>query len=255
MEILQEINKLGGIGASDIGKLFTREGLKAKTAQSLALEKAEELINGYRKDLTTIAMQHGLFNEEEAFYSVVQPIFSTAMYRSDVSIPIKDGVWVTPDVVDDIEGITMDIKCPYTIYTYYQNLNKLPDTYISQNQMQLIGTKHKKGFIVLYLTANSIDSYGNKIEYDIPIEERHAFLPIVADESYQKEILTRIDDFFPIRDLILKDLQNAIDISDKEYFNKAKEGKKITRFKDKSNLLTWSGKIFKNEREGYLVIE
>ena len=33
-------DKLGGIGASDIGKLFTKAGIKAKTAQTLAYEKA-----------------------------------------------------------------------------------------------------------------------------------------------------------------------------------------------------------------------
>jgi|GEM_PF-2470053 len=255
MEALTEIDKIGGIGASEIGKLFTRQGLKAKTAQTLAFEKAEELINGYRKDFTTVAMQHGIFNEDEAYNLVIKPVFETAVYRSDLSIPIKDGVWVTPDVVDDGHGLTMDIKCPYTIYTYYKNLKKLPDTYISQNQMQMLGTGHKEGFVVLYLTSNAIDTYGNKIEYDIPIEDRHAFLPILADEDYQKEIIKRIDEFFPMRDEILKDLQNAIDISDQEYFEKAKNGKKITRFKDKSNLLTWGGKIYKNQREGYLVIE
>ena len=255
MEILNEINKIGGIGASEVGKLFTRDGLKAKTAQTLAFEKAEEIINGYRKSITTVAMQHGIFNEEEAFRLVIKPAYALSNYRSDESISIADSIWVTPDVTDDFEGITMDIKCPYTIYTYYGNLKKLPDTYIAQNQMQMIGTKHKKGFVVLYLTSNAIDEWGNKIEYDIPVEERHAFIPMDADEVYQEEILKRIDEFFPMRDLILEDLMNAHPISDREYFTMASQGKKITRFKDKSNLLTWHGKIYKNEREGYLVIE
>ena len=75
MEALTEIDKIGGIGASEIGKLFTRQGLKAKTAQTLAFEKAEELINGYRKDFTTVAMQHGIFNEDEAYNLVIKPVF------------------------------------------------------------------------------------------------------------------------------------------------------------------------------------
>ena len=30
---------------------------------------------------------------------------------------------------------------------------------------------------------------------------------------------------------------------------------KVTRFKDKSNITTWGGKIYKVETEGYMVIE
>lgn len=249
------IDKIGGIGASEIGKLFTRDGLKAKTAQTLAYEKALELIYGHKKEITTVAMQHGIFNEEEAFNTVVKPNFPNAKYQSDESILIKDGVWVTPDIVDDIEGLTMDIKCPYTIFTFYKNLNKLPDSYIAQNQMQMIGTGHDNGYIILYLTSNTIDEWGNKIEYNIPIEDRHVFLPLQKDEDFQKEIMVRIDDFFPMRDAIYDDLKNAHKISDQEYFEVAKTAKRVTRFKDKSNLMTWADKIFYNDREGFLVIE
>ncbi|MEM6542746.1 MAG: recombinase [Bacteroidota bacterium] len=249
------IDKIGGIGASEIGKLFTKDGLKAKTAQTLAYEKAEELINGYKKELTTVAMQHGIFNEEEAFSLIIRPNFPNARYQSDESILIKDNVWVTPDVVDDIEGITTDIKCPYTIFTYYKNIRKLPDTYIAQNQMQMMGTGHENGFVLVYLTSNSIDKWGNKIEYDIPLEERHMFLPLTSDEVFQKEIMQRVDGFFPLRDMIYKDLVEAHPISDEEYFEAARTAKRVTRFKDKSNLLTWGGKIFSNQREGFIVIE
>lgn len=249
------IDKIGGIGASEIGKLFTREGLKAKTAQTLAYEKAEEMIFGYRKDFTTVAMQHGIFNEEEAFNTVVRPNYPNARYQSSESILLRDGVWVTPDVVDDVEGVTMDIKCPYTIFTFYKNINKLPDTYIAQNQMQMMGTGHDNGFVVIYLTSNTVDEWGNKIEYNIPIEQRHVFLPLQKDDVFQNEINERIDGFFPLRDQIYNDLKNAHPISDMEYFDIARTAKRVTRFKDKSNLTTWADKIFYNEREGFLVIE
>lgn len=245
-------DKLGGVGASEIGKLFTREGLKAKTAQTMAFEKACELINGYKKDITTIAMQHGIFNEEEAYNNVVKPFYPNSKYQSSDSIWIKDGVWVTPDVVDETEQITIDIKCPYTPFTFWKNVKRLPDTYLSQNQMQLIGTGHKNGAICLYLTSNNIDAYGNKIEYDIPIEKRHLFIPIETQDDYQKEILNRIDDFFPIRDLILSHLYKANKVSDIDFFELC-ETKKVTRFKDKSNLLTWEDKIIKNQNEYYTI--
>ena len=35
-------DKLGGIGASEIGALFVRDGIKSKSAQSLAFKKAKE---------------------------------------------------------------------------------------------------------------------------------------------------------------------------------------------------------------------
>lgn len=258
MEVIERV--FGGLGASQIGSLFTKDGLKAKTAQSLALEKAEEIINGCRKEFTTAPMQHGLYNEEEAFESIVKPSFPTAVYQSDQPILIKKFsddaiIWATPDAVDYDAEITFDIKCPYTISTYFRNVKKMPETYMYQNQMQMLATGHSQGYVVMYLTSNVHDEYGNKIEYDIDINDRHIFKSIIADDTTQDEILKRAEEFFSMRDKLLNDLQNANEISDKEYFELAKSDHSVSKLKDKSNLLTWGGRIFKNEREGYLVIE
>lgn len=252
---MDKIEKLGGLGASDIGALFTGQGLKAKTAQTLAYKKALELITGEKETFTTPAMMHGIFSEEEAFNLVVKPAFPDAIYQSADSIHIAPGMWATPDVVDWEQKITMDIKCPYTVFTFFKNWNNLPAVYIAQNQMQLLATGHKKGFIVLYLTSNVIDEFGNIIQYDIPIEQRHVFLPLDADQNFQDEILFRSTGFFKLRDQIAFDLSGANTISDMEYFQAAKKASRVTRFKDKSNLTTWGGKIFFNEREGYIIIE
>lgn len=249
-ELIQE--KKGGVGASEVGKLFTREGVKAKTAQTMAYEKACELITGVKRDITTIAMQHGIFSEYEAFYTVVKPFYPDAVYQSDESIFLEKSIWVTPDVVDDVKGITIDIKCPYSPYTFWQNVKKMPETYLSQNQMQMIGTGHKKGAICLYLTSTQTDEWGNKVEFDIPIEDRHYYIPIEAQPDYQKEILKRINDFFPVRDTIYSHLIQAPVVSDMEFF-KLCGTKKVTRFKDKSNLLTWEGKIILNSNEYYVI--
>lgn len=244
--------KLGGVGASECGKLFTKAGLKAKTAQTLAFEKAVELITGHKKEFTTIAMQHGIFNEEEAYHNVVKPFYPNSKYQSAESIWITGEIWATPDVIDDTQGITIDIKCPYTPFTFWQNARKMPETYLSQNQMQMIATGHKKGAICLYLTSNAVDEWGNKIEFKIPLEDRHLFIPIEAQPEYQKEIIQRIEDFFPIRDMILSHLVKAPIVDDMEFFRLCGE-KKVTRFKDKSNLLTWDNKIVKNQNEYYTV--
>lgn len=254
METL-EINKIGGLGASEISALFTKEGIKAKTAQTLAYEKAKELITGEKKNFTTAAMQHGLFNESDAFEMVVKEVFPTAVYQADVSFEIEKGLWATPDVIDPIQEITIDIKCPYTIYTYFQNIKKVSASYLAQVQMQMMATGFNKGYLMFYLTSNVIDEWGNKIEFDIDINDRHKFIEIDANKEFQKEILERAKEFFELRDLIKSHLEKAPLISDMEYFNLAKSDHRVTRFKDKTNLKTWEGKIYNNFREGYIVIE
>lgn len=252
METLNQINKTGGVGASEAGKLFTKAGLKAKTAQTMAYEKAVELITGFKKDITTAAMMHGIFSEEEAYHTVVRPFYPNSKYQSSESISIEEGIWVTPDVIDDTEGLTIDIKCPYSPYTFWGWVRKMPETALSQVQMQMIGTGHKKGAICLYLTSTNIDEWGNKIEFDIPVEDRHYYIPIDAQPDYQKEIIERIRAFFPIRDLIYSHLIKAPEVGDMEFFNLCGK-KKVTRFKDKSNLLTWEDKIIKNGNEYYTI--
>ena len=249
------VSKLGGIGASEVGALFTQQGLKAKTAQSLAYEKAVELITGEKRSITTAAMQHGIFSEEEAYNAIIAPNFHSAVYQSDVSIQIKDQMWATPDVIDGDNEVVMDIKCPYSIYTFFENIRKVPARYIAQIQMQMLATGFSRGYLVYYLTSSVVDEYGNKIEYDIDINQRHRFIEVSADEDFQHDIVKRADEFFEMRDFIYRDLSEAPEISDMEYFDLAASDHRVTRFKDKSNLLTWKGKIYRNQREGYLVIE
>lgn len=246
--------KIGGIGASEMGKLFTKDGLKAKTAKTLILEKAIEVVTGQKKDITTIPMQHGIFNEEEAFYNVIKPFYPNAVLRSDDSIFIEDGLWVTPDVTDESEPFTADIKCPYTVASYWKNLNRLPQNYIVQNQTQMMGTGHKKGFVVLYLTSNRIDDYGNKIEYDIPLEDRHAYMPLEFDESYRVEIKARFEKFKIIRDIMAETLHDVTVVGDVEFFYINRDSK-VTRLQDKSNPMAWDCDTLIKNGDTYYVTE
>ena len=248
---MMNLEKLGGVGASEVGKLFTKEGVKSKTAMTMTFEKAKELIFGYKKNITTIAMQHGLFNEEEAFFEVVKPCFPNSTLRSSDSVWINDNLWATPDVTDDVEGITLDIKCPYTIRTFFKNIDKLPATYIAQNQCQMLATGHRKGMFCIYLTSNQIDEFGNKIEYEIDINKRHRFIPLDYQEEYGQEIVLRVDDFLSNRDIILGHLSKANELSDLELFD-LHLNSKVTRFQDKSNLLAWEGKIVRNGTDYYV---
>lgn len=252
--------KLGGFGASDVGKLFTKEGIKAKTAQTLAYEKAIELITGERRSITTNAMQHGIYNEAEAYELVVQPLFPESVYQSDVSILISDigerfKIWASPDVVDNKERATIDIKCPYTMLSYFENVRKLPDVYISQNQMQMLATGHSQGYVCIYLTSPITDDYGNKKEYNISINDRHTFIPIKSDKDYHDQIISRAEAFYDLRSIIYDTLITAKELSDAEYFELISQSDRCTKFKDKHNLTAWKGSVYKTETEGYVVIE
>lgn len=246
--------KLGCVGASEVGKLFTKSGLKAKTAHSFAYEKALELINGHRDFISTNATLHGINSEIDAFRDVILKKYPTAELRSDISIFLqekeRENYWATPDVTDEIEGLTIDIKCPYTPYTFWNNVNNLPEQYKAQNQMQMLATGHTKGAICIYLTGSEVDEFGNKKEYNIEPLKRSKFLYNMADSAFQKEIISRINTFFPMRDLILTGLENAPVISDEELFDLC-EKYDVKKFKENSNLLIWNGSIVKCGEEFY----
>lgn len=253
---LTDPRKLGGVGASEVGKLFTGQGLKAKTAHSFAYEKALELINGYKNYISTNATLHGINSEIDAFHDVIQKKYPKAVLRSADSIFLsekeKKCYWATPDVTEDFIGITIDAKCPYTPYTYWNNVKKIPNQYLAQNQMQMLATKHKKGAICLYLTAgtDAIDDYGNKKEYKIPVEKRSKFIYQEADAVFQKEITQRIDGFFPMRDVIYDSLVNAPEITDEELFDMCAK-KQVKKFKENSNLLVLANNTVKCSGEYY----
>ena len=249
-------DKLGGIGASEVGKLFTEQGLKSKTAKTLILEKAKEIITGEKPDITTKAMLHGIFSEELAYHFVVKPTYPTSVLRSSESIWINDSMWATPDVTDDTEEFTLDIKCPYTIASYFKNVRTLPKTYIFQNQLQMMATGHKKGMVCLYLTANRDreDEWGNIIEYDIDINDRHYFIPLDADPTIHQEIIKRHSEFMKLRDLQVETLRDVTTVGDKEFFDIHK-GNKVTRLKDKYNPQKWWTEQILINNNTYYVIE
>jgi hypothetical protein len=242
---------LGSIGASSIGTLFTKQELKAKSAQSKALELAEELVNGQRKELTTIAMQHGIFNEEEAFNLCVKPNWKNAKYQSSESIHIQGELYATPDVVVPEECV-IDIKCPYTIDSFFKNFESVSKNYLAQLQCQMLATELPKGILLFYLTSTRIDEYGNKIEFDIPIQDRVKLIEIPRDEEMCGEIITRVDGLMEMRDTIYKYLCNADLVGDVEFFDLHKYNK-VTRYKDKSNLLAWGGKLVRNAGTYYTI--
>lgn len=240
--------KLGGVGASEVGKLFTSKGLDAKTAHTFAYEKALELIRGYKDYISTDATLHGINSEIDAYRDVIIKKYPNAELRSDVSIFLQEKenycYWVTPDVTDESIRITIDSKCPKTPETYHRNIANVLPSYKAQLQMQMLGTGHEKGALLFYLTNDKTDEFGNKQEYDIPINDRNHFVYFDADTEFQEQIVDRINSFFPMRDAIKATLDDAPVISDRELFYLCQE-KTVCQFKKNNNLLIWYGRTVK----------
>jgi len=245
-----ENEKLGGIGASEIGGLFTSGGIKSKTAQSLALKKAIELITLEKTHITSKEMTHGIINESEAFEMVVKPNHKDAVLQSTDSYFLKDGLWATPDVV--CEDRVIDIKCPYSISTYFDNINKVKNNYKYQVNLQMIATGKTDGYLTFYLTK-PFNEHGDKEEYDIELHRRTKTIKVDKLDLFEKEVFDRFDQFIDLRDSIHYDLIIAEEIDDSMQMY-LEETKKVTEFKKKSNLTKWGGQLVVNNGK-YLVVE
>ncbi len=243
-------DKIGGLGASEVHKLFTGQGIKSKTAQTLCYEKALEIITGVKKNITTAPMTHGILNEFTAFEQCVLPKYPQSELQSSNSVLIADGLWATPDV--RFENNVIDIKCPYTHYSYYQQIKKLNKNYQIQVNTQMLATGSDKGQLCYFLTA-PINENGYKEEYETPLEDRTTFIEVPKIDDFESKLLQRFEDFKELRDSIIEDLHYSIDVDDYK-FDILNKDKKVTKFKDKSNLSKWGGQIVKH-RNDYYVIE
>lgn len=168
------------ISASGIGELLTG----GKTAESYLLRKALECI-GITSDLSTKAMEHGIINQYEAFELVVSKIDNAKWH--DVYTPINDFCGASADCIGD--NSVFDIKCPFYIDTYLEQVSKLPKKYYQQVQMQMIAEAKEFGYVVLYLTSSDVDMYGNKIEFPYPLEDRFFIHEVLPDEETMDRIL------------------------------------------------------------------
>lgn len=249
MRVLTDINR-GSIGASTISTLFTKQGLKSKGTLTLAIDKAVEMVDNYCPNISTPAMNHGLFNEEEAFKQVVKPKYEDALLQSDFSIKIQEGFHATPDVICPKSELVIDIKCPYSAMTFHQNIEKIKVGYEMQMQAQMLATGFVNSYLVYFLTSTKMDEWGNQIEYDIPLESRSHWHSVSEDEDLQIEMLKRVDEFLVIRDKVIEDITAVAELDDKEFFAICGK-KKVTLLKMKHNPLAWQGQIIKYNNQYY----
>lgn len=207
--------RVGCFTASEIYKLMTEprtkeakeKGWLSDTAQSYILEKAVESMTGYRKQFSSPAMEHGVVNEYEAFETFCERTGLDFTLTSSQFYSINDYSGASPDGVlyDGLDIIAvLDVKCPYTPASFFEqkkmalessndDYQNVPKNYFYQMQMQMMATGAKKGYLARYLTSSYTDDYGNKYEFDIPIEVRLFYSEIEEDLWVQDQILQKIE--------------------------------------------------------------
>lgn len=190
----------GKISASGIAELMTG----GKTAQTYLLKKAKEII-GFEDKLQTREMYHGIVNQIEAFENILYPIGGYEWF--DEYLPIDDRCGASPDVIG-LDSV-LDIKCPYYIDTYVDQVRSLPKKYYYQVQMQMMAYNCDKGGVLLYLTSPEMDEYGNKKEYPYDLADRHKLHLFGKDEEVQIRIMDTVNKYYPILESWVEILNNA----------------------------------------------
>lgn len=221
----------GKFTASEIYKLFVEPktikdrdaGVWSETAHKYIFEKAVETATGWRAEFNSPALNHGVVNELEGFETFEKLTGLGFQLTSTTFYPINDYAGASPDGVlygesfDVIESV-MDIKCPFSPVSFFEqkelflqsdsDFQGVPKNYFYQLQMQMLATGAKSAYLVRYLTSAFTDSFGNKFEYDIPLENRIFWQVLTADKVVQQQILEKIEKAEQTKQTIINELIN-----------------------------------------------
>jgi len=218
--------------ASRISELLA--GGQGKTAQSYILDLAMQSI-GLKDDFTTPAMKHGIQNQISGFEAVVKPLFPNAEWH-DEFILINEFCGASPDILN--EGNPMDIKCPYHIDSFLDQINSVPKKYYQQVQMQMMACKADVGHLIFYLTKP--EEWGQEtevVEYPFPLELRFKIFEFKKDEEVHDLILKKVEESEPKKQSMIK-LLNEAEIMDEELFFYAQiDGFAFRKLQDCNNIL------------------
>lgn len=218
--------------ASRISELLA--GGTGKTAQSYILDLAMQSI-GLRDEVSTLAMKHGIQNQLNGFEQVIKPLFPDAEWH-DEFIHINEYCGASPDILDN--GNPMDIKCPYYIDTFIEQINKPPTKYFAQVQMQMMACKSDIGRLVFYLTKP--EEWGQEtevIEYPFPLELRFKIFEFKTDEELQENILKKVEESQPKKEQMIKLLTDAELMEVEQFFYEQMNGFSYRKLSDCNNVL------------------
>ena len=232
--------------ASRISELLA--GGTGKTAQSYILDLAMQSI-GIRQEISTPAMKHGIQNQMNGFEQVVKPLFPNAEWH-DEFILINDHCGASPDILND--SSPMDIKCPYYIDTYLEQINKPPTKYYAQIQMQMMACKSDVGRLIFYLT--NPEEWGQETavqEYYFPLQLRFKIFEFSKDEELQEKILMKVEESQPKKLQIIELLGNAELLSEEEFFYEQMNGFNYKKIQEANNILNLDSLIRVNDKFYY----
>lgn len=237
--------KVKSFSASRIGELLA--GGAGKTAQSYCLDLAMESI-GIKEEIDTAATRHGLNNQLTAFKVLVLPRFPGAVWH-DEFIPINDKCGASPDSLAG--NIPNEIKCPFYIDTFLEQINTTPKKYLLQNQMQMMATGSDIGYIWFYLTKPEEWGVEEWYEYPFPLELRQHCVEVKKDEEIQYTILEKVDHFHPVKLSFIKLLQEAEVMDSEQFFYEQMSGFAYRKLKDCSNILNLDKAVRVNDQFYY----
>jgi hypothetical protein len=232
--------------ASRISELLA--GGTGKTAQSYILDLAMQSI-GIREEISTPAMKHGIQNQMNGFENVVRPLFPNAQWH-DEFILINEHCGASPDILND--SSPMDIKCPFYIDTYLEQINKPPTKYYTQVQMQMMACKSDVGRLIFYLTKP--EEWGQETaveEYSFPLQLRFKIFEFTKDEELQEKILMKVEESQPKKIQMIELLNGANVISEEQFFYEQMNGFVYRKLQESNNILNLNSLIRVNNKFYY----
>ena len=219
--------------ASRISELLA--GGSGKTAQSYILDLALQSL-GIKDQLDTPALRHGINNQLNAFEQVIKPLYPSAEWL-DVFIPINEFCGASPDFI--IDGNPADIKCPFYIDTYIEQINKVPTKYYQQVQMQMMACKADIGRLCFYLTKPEEWGHeGEIIEYPFPLELRFKIFEFTKDEELHERILEKVAESEPKKVQMIQMLTDAEVIEEEQFFYEQFNGFCYRKINESNNVLS-----------------
>lgn len=217
--------------ASRISELLA--GGTGKTAQSYILDLALQSI-GIKDDFTTPTMKHGIQNQLNAFEQVVKPLYPNAEWH-DEFILINEFCGASPDILNN--SAPMDIKCPYHIDSYLEQINKQSSKYYAQVQMQMMACKADVGHLIYYLTKPEEWGVEEITEYPFPLELRFKIFEFRKDEELQDSILKKVEESQPKKVSMIKLLSEAELMDEEQFFYEQISGFAYRKLQECNNIL------------------
>lgn len=230
--MIEDVNHKGMFSASQITKLLA--GKTGATRGGYIYDLALEMIGCDKPDFDNQHMKHGRNNQMTAFQQCIKPLYKDAVWF-DQFIKFDERCGASPDVkIDDLTPC--EIKCPYYIDTYAEQILKVPKAYYEQVQMQIITMGGDFGLICFFLSRPEpwgLDESWTEYPFALPL--RHTIIEIKKDEAVCEDILTAIDKYTPIKNQLAEKLKAAKVMTETEFFYEQYNGYKLRPLRNSNN--------------------